>query len=87
MKFTPTSGRIICGTMRPTKPIGPQIATAEPEASMVAKSATREIRVTFTPAEAAFSTPSRTSVSGRATAHNITSAIAPIHQKSHRRSA
>ncbi|MNT75130.1 hypothetical protein D3C72_2140020 [compost metagenome] len=87
VKFTPTSGRTICGTMRPTKPMGPQMATAEPDAIMVAKSATRETRVTLTPAEAAFSAPSRTSVSGRATDQSITIAMAPIHQKSVRRSA
>ena len=46
----PTSRRTRCGTMMPTKPIGPPIETAAPVASEALKNATRCARATIQPA-------------------------------------
>ena len=49
----PTSSRTRCGTMMPTKPIGPPIETAAPVASDALRNAMRCMRTTSTPRAAA----------------------------------
>ena len=67
----PTNQRTTCGTIRPTKPMGPASAVAVPANRVTARTTATRIRPIFTPSEAASSSPSAKALSGRATTKAI----------------
>ena len=72
----PTSNLIRCGTMMPTKPIGPPTATAAPVASEALRNARRWVFSTSMPRVAALSAPRENGV--------VTADVEVAHNPAHR---